>query len=230
MFFPFEAYNQDSSPQNLYIYVHSRLNLSRANWQDIMPSGRCRWEQVYPSFTLKMFKFQCLHSICKTQGHCMNARSRLPSSQKFCGNCGAENPNFDEIQGSVASGAKSQGYKRKPAPIVDMEDALISTFWKSNAVRRSGATWLPRQETQRPLWGNFRLGWGDFLYISLCHGVGVGFLYIGVWKVACLYICVFGNLTLAAGQSHIQTRICWPSGGGSGCIWTQSVLIEREPL
>lgn len=48
----------------------------------------------------------------------------LPSSQKFCGNCGAENPNFDEIQGSVASGAKSQGYKRKPAPIVDMEDAL----------------------------------------------------------------------------------------------------------
>ena len=32
------------------------LNLSRANWQDIMPSGLCRWEEVYPSYTLKMFK------------------------------------------------------------------------------------------------------------------------------------------------------------------------------
>ena len=55
---------------------------------------------------------------------CSSCKKMVPSSQKFCGNCGKANDGYDSIQGSVAAGAKSQGYKRAPTQVVDMKDAM----------------------------------------------------------------------------------------------------------
>lgn len=57
----------------------------------------------------------CIDPACKTM---------VQSCHKYCPGCGKENANYSAIAESVSKGGRSQGFKRKAEPLLDLAEAV----------------------------------------------------------------------------------------------------------